>query len=356
MQLNRTGMLDTSQWSTRYVVEIDDYIKASERILSLDTAIGDWFSGTDTADFIVDAKYFPVDFSSYDGATAEVDNLVIGESAFPASDFSEGKMLILDFNYTYNGYNQIKSAPLKVSKYYNQDKDFVNYQLGIELFIPYVGFVRLNPVDVLDKYVRVFYVLDISSGKATAVLFKYDSLEAANNEDNGIILSQHSCILGTPLTSGGQITTGRHIARAVSLIGTVVGGIAGGAAGATVATTVTSGTTVSNTWYEKSKTTGRMVQSAKYVQDVGGKTRTTTTEHKSIKPPVDIGIGILEGIGAQSQHYRGNASGGGDLTWYELPQSLILIRTVPTVDVPDDYYTLYGYPCNKSFWYGKTRN
>ena len=156
-------------------------------------------------------------------------------------------------------------------------------------------------------------------------------------------------MVGTSLTTGGQITTSRDIARAVSIIGTVVGGVAGGAVGATVSTTTTSGATMSNTWYEKSKTSGRLVKSAKSEQQLGGRTKTTESIHKSIKPPVDVGIGVFEAVGMQSNHYRGNSNGGGDFTWYDLPQNLILVETIPNADVPDDYFNLYGYPCNKSF-------
>lgn len=349
MDIVNSGVLDISQWATRYVFDLNTYVNVSERILDTDTAIGDWFSGSQTSDFIVDAKYFPIDFKSYAGATTDVGTFFLGKSGYPASDLDTDKVLALDYDYVSLGYNHIRSNPLFISKHFTTDKEFLNYQIGLELFVPYVGFIRLNPVDVINKYITATYIVDVSSGKATVVIHRYDNYENANSGLHGIMISNHSCVIGTSLTTGGQITTSRDISRAVSIIGTVVGGIAGGVTGATVATTVTSGMTTTNTWQERNKATGRLVTAAKSTMEEGGRTTETTTTHKSKKPPTDIGVGIFEGIGRHENHYRGNSNGGGDFTWYDLPQNLILVKTIPNVSVPNDYFTLYGYPCNKSF-------
>lgn len=86
-------------------------------------------------------------------------------------------------------------------------------------FLPYVGIVKLNGADVLRRQISLSYILDITTGDATAFLY----------DDTGIIIGTYQCRLGWKVAltaSNAQQLIAQKISGGMQLVmGTVMAGL-----------------------------------------------------------------------------------------------------------------------------------
>lgn len=98
----------------------------------------------------------------------------------------------------------------KIERYFNNFADYNGYT-KIDIYLPFFGYVSVNPNDVLDKYIQIRLGFDLLSGQGTyyicvsddSVNSDYATNPIANDIDfNSRILSTHTCMLCSEIPLG----------------------------------------------------------------------------------------------------------------------------------------------------------
>ena len=160
-----------------------------------------------------------------------------------------------------------------IQPHFNNFADYNGYT-KIEVWLPYLGFVSVEPNDVIGKYLEFALSVDIGTGQGTYYIGVSDSHitpDETNPEyagsifENTRILSTHSFQLGYQIPLGASNATEIYrniIGGAVKAASVAVGAYAVGAVGGSVATTKTSSVkTVRN------PQTGRQITQSKQVRE-----------------------------------------------------------------------------------------
>ena len=129
----------------------------------------------------------------------------------------------------YNSSSQFKNYIVGDFKYTNDNITSDIYeQTTIEIYVPYLGWVRLNTQDVMNKRIVITYDVNYYSGESNVSIIDYN---------NNKLLYYSQCQLGTPLslTSSNQYdvdsnNTLRFLNMALSLATTAVGASSGNTA------------------------------------------------------------------------------------------------------------------------------
>lgn len=200
-------------------------------------------------------------------------------------------------------------------KQYFNFLDYAPYTT-IDLYLPYIGFVKVEPQLVLGKITYVDYVADLASGKCTAFISIADGVDS---ETKDIIMSCDGTIGHEIQIGGGQ---GAEIARNMLKLGigatagtiaTVAGAIATGGASAPV-TAVAAAGAVS-----------------------GGVSLLANT--------------AVNAITAGQVHVNKGSATQPTISAYA-PQQPYAIITRPTIAEPTSYARDYGKPCGKTLTLG----
>lgn len=97
-----------------------------------------------------------------------------------------------------------------IPEFYGDFRDYDSRYTKYQLFLPYVGFVDLDPSVWTGKYLSIHYMIDYSSGGCTVYLLRKDT-----DEDDAVVVSQHDGIIAAELPVNalnmGEIT--RSIAK-----------------------------------------------------------------------------------------------------------------------------------------------
>lgn len=106
---------------------------------------------------------------------------------------------------------------------YSDAKKYLNYEPynNYEFFIPYYGWVKMNPIDILDKRIILYYVADIYTGNATAYLY--------NTTDSKLLWSS-PCQLGVSIpinTDNKEEINARKQANTSNLLLGIIGSAVG---------------------------------------------------------------------------------------------------------------------------------
>lgn len=125
------------------------------------------------------------------------------------------------------GYHVIGDFTL--TSQYSDNEGFLNYEpySQIEMFIPYHGWVKLNPIDVLDYRIIVYFVADATTGDGEIFVYNYDKqvIIYSANAQIGIKLSLTSTN-AEELTRQKQANVNNLVLGLVNSTISIVGGVA----------------------------------------------------------------------------------------------------------------------------------
>ena len=113
----------------------------------------------------------------------------------------------------------IITEDFKITSPYSSNFKFLNYEPYnvYEFFVPYYGWVKMNPIDILDKRLILYYIADVYTGMATAFIY--------NVTDEKLVWSA-PCQLGVVIpinTTNNEEITARKQANTNNLILGLVG-------------------------------------------------------------------------------------------------------------------------------------
>ena len=173
---------------------------------------------TSNVDALISVLRFPFDlYQIIPSQTAETTAWISGSSItdlnfYPLGSSSVVYDIIADFTCNING--SMTNSYLDYSPY-----------VKINLYLPYYGFVELNPEEVIGQRIRVGYVIDTLTGMCTALIDKIDS----NNKRINLISENFT--IGFKVAVGGtdytrtQANLYRSIIKAsqtaINMVGTV---------------------------------------------------------------------------------------------------------------------------------------
>lgn len=184
---------------------------------------------------------------------------------------------------------QVSCGSINIKEFFGSCLDYAPYT-KISLFLPYIGIVRLNTDDVMNKTITVVYNVDILSGACLAQV-----------KSGNAVLYQYAgnCAINIPLSA---ISYANTIGSAVSIAATTVGAVAAIATGG--------------------------LSTAANVGIAGAAVASTASSVMSAKP--------------QIQH-SGSIGGAAGMLGGQIPY---IIREQPKQSLAKDYNTFVGYPCN----------
>lgn len=331
--------------------------------------------------------YFNSKFSLTFGDVADLANYIISPPVLPSlfqspndwltsltyfpfdvsygSGFSRSKLMI-GIDKTDIGCTEINEAltwynlgEFYIDRNFNNFADYTGYT-KIQVWLPFLGFVDVNPNDVLGKYLEFALSVDVNTGQSVYYIGVSDTsitpLEtlpkfAGSLFENTRILSTHSCQLGVqiPIGATNSANTYRNIVMgAVKAIGVATGAYAAGAMGAGVTTSKT--TTVTNTkgsFTRSSPKTGRMLKQP----GTWDKQNVLTSDRVVDKTPYLKGKAVSEIFNSSSQALA-SMSVGATTDNVNNPALLfngsnsikVVIYTPKMQPTDDDYNHIYGKP------------
>ena len=207
----------------------------------------------------------------------------------------------------------VNCGSVPINRYWGSYLDYDPYT-KISCYLPYIGEIDINPDQVMQKSLGIYYYVNVVTGDIVAVLTADGSVfsTAAGN-----------CIRQLPIA---QQDYSAIINTAVSAVGAVAVGIATAGAGATgVAATAS-----------RAGVTSAAVKSA--------------TAHAA-SANVASGASLLGNVTTAKKHYQHAGTigtGSGQLA----PQKPFLTIERPNLDLADAYKSFVGYPCNKTLELG----
>ena len=129
-------------------------------------------------------------------------------------------------------FQRFSFGTITIPKYYD---GFSDYDTIIELFLPYIGTVNLNPKEVIGKSITLSYRVDLMTGSCVAYIMRDEG------EGNFTLLNSYSGEIGTdlPITSVNYTQEYKTIAKGIGLIAAAAvsagSGMAAGAKAASLA-------------------------------------------------------------------------------------------------------------------------
>lgn len=203
--------VDTTHWGIEDILfclgKDDSVASFVESVVAYPFDVVTLADHTDFTTFIVGSK-------KYDKTTSEwKDWNASGTTPVDAYELQDGALqylVIADFTPTsiYSG-----------SKSYLDYEPYSNY----ELYIPFVGWIKVNAIDILNKRILVYYGVDISTGFATAYVYNY-------SEDR--VIYSTSCQIGIKIpintTNAMELEKQKQSNTLNMVMGLVSGGISAG--------------------------------------------------------------------------------------------------------------------------------
>lgn len=152
---------------------------------------------------------------------------------------------------------------------YNDFRDYEPYTT-IQIYLPYYGFIDVNPADVNDKYIQFILNVDFSTGQAMYIVGVNANSVARRNspyisglddDSNTIIIGKYIFNIGTsiPLSQTGMAEMLRNVSMAA------ISGVLSAAGHAAVASAGLATTTATSRTVNKTVTTARNVRTGRQI-------------------------------------------------------------------------------------------
>lgn len=203
----------------------------------------------------------------------------------------------------YHQYTEIDCGKLAVTKYFGSCFDDNPYT-ELLIWLPYIGYRKLDPDEVVGKTLHVVYHCDCLTGDCVCFI---ETIQGGGyNVPFGRVIAQYSGNCGVRVPFGAT-SFDAAVAASVQLLGGAVGAIAGGAAGAIAGIS------------------GASIGASQIGNSISGSTVSAVNGSK---------------IMTERSGTAGASSG------YLSIQYPYLLRTVPNQSLPDNYMDLEGYPAN----------
>lgn len=241
------------------------------------------------------------------------------KSHSPIGTLSDTDVIINVVNTGKKGFalNPVPSPPLNLGRiqiptYYNNFLDYSPYT-KIELYLPYVDFVTLDPTLVMGKTISIDYVVDYFSGKCTAFVSVEETVGGVTTSN---IIMERDGNIGVEVAIGGG--RGADIARNMLKlgIGAGIGAVSLGAGAVSMGAGKHAGTVMSKA--------GAVSMSAGYLANT-----------------------TVNAIQAGQVHISKGGSAQPAINFYA-PQNCYLIITRPHTVEPTNYAREFGKPSGKT--------
>lgn len=198
------------------IMELSDFLWNAE-----ETVIDDMINtlklfGANPINAIMSLRLYPFDVASL-LESYQPENIVLGRINTGASGLKigNGSSTVIDLGTLY-----IKSQ-------FNDFRDYAPYS-SYNLYIPFIGTVNLNPNDYLNKIITLKMIVDVTTGKATAIIYAagipMQYLDGMIGVDIPITSSNASETLSSVINAVGytasaaaSIATGNYVAAAGSI-------------------------------------------------------------------------------------------------------------------------------------------
>lgn len=342
----------TNPFSTKVVLSLDkgmktllEYIKDPAGATGIFTDYSKWLSSIILYPF--DVNYW----KTLNGITRDDYGLSIGGKKI--GETNADKIIVCeDFSVISTMYNL---GEYFVSPHFNNFADYNGYT-KIQVYLPFFGFVDVNPNDVVGKYLQIRLQVDMNTGMGQyyigvseqSVTNPLPPYQRTVDDSNTRIISTHDFQLGIHIPLGQtnafelvrNITLGA-VKGAITLTGLAVGGGIG--AGISTATTTVAPKITTRT--VKSPTSGRQVIASRWKTEGGEKTKTYdhTNAYKgqAINEVFNLSAQALNNLNYSVQIDRPNNS----LANCFGSQSVkIVIYRPKMLPVDENYNHLYGQP------------
>lgn len=198
------------------VDQLNDFLWNSDETVIDDLLNSLKLFGQSPIDAIISLRLYPFNFMQLLPSTAVTEEIVLGRVATGVSAWK----LPSDCTTTLN------LGSIYLPRKYNNFLDYAPYS-SYSLYIPFCGVVNLNPNIFLDHYVSVRMVVDVTTGKCTAIVY------VGSDNDYGVPIQYVDGMIGVeiPVTAENMGKLGAAVLEAVgnTAAATVSTGVAGGA-------------------------------------------------------------------------------------------------------------------------------
>lgn len=194
--------------TTSYVLDVTDVKNLLNFLMTSDYTKNASELFNDKLSPLVGMNIFPFDIALHDAAHISPllkINLAGVETPVEASTITAG------YNVVVNG------GSITTTGYYGDFNDYVNTSYFI--YIPYVGTVSIDSSDVVNRTLELKYVIDLTTGSGTAILYS-----------NGVLIKSFACNVATQIpityTNANEVAISENL-KALSVISGVVSTVAG---------------------------------------------------------------------------------------------------------------------------------
>ena len=304
-----------------------------------------WFSNPQ--DWLTSLRFYPfnVGLTSPTGRDGKLE-IGVGLSGGIETDINATEMS--------NPYWLIHMGELYYSPKFNGVDSFANYNgyTKVQVWLPYVGFIDLNPNDIIGKYVQFRMKVDYYTGQGvyyvgvsnnscpplTAQSIPAGVLADEGSDKNIRILYTVSFQLGYDI----PISASNALDMVRNLIGGAVKGVVGGVAGALTTTKTVTETSSESGYSERvrNESTGRMRTQQSHVL-TENKKRVTKSHRNQIPETAETAVDLLNNLHIGLTGDRVN----NPVMLNNGSQSIKVVTYTPKINgISSDYGNLYGYP------------
>lgn len=248
-------------------------------------------------DSVVSIRCFPFNITQSGVVSPPNENVIVGRIQLSEISAPKVRQNIAPIDYTID----------IVPKYYNSFLDYEPYT-SVQLYLPYIGYVNLEPRKVMGNKLKVSYVVDLFTGNATAYVQVRETLTETYNV---IMICEGKISIDIPITARNAAETVRNMLMTGLGIGA---GQLTAKVGAVASAAMSQGATA----------------------PLGAVSVITNEISSSVSM-----------ISAMREHITKGAQGDGYNAWYA-PQSPHLIITRTRAKYPDNYAHYYGKPSGKT--------
>lgn len=233
-----------------------------------------------------------------------------------------------------------------------EKKSFLDVEpyCSYQLYLPFLGTIELNSLDILDKHIYIISNFDFQTGNLLYSIFSSPNLLKFPNSpflDDADILTasdvyfigQYECQCGylLPLGSNNAVENIRNvITGTINLAGQIIAGYA-------QAKTPTETTTTSTTTHRTTNPKTNRLKTSSKTQNI---TKTSTTKNYNPAPTVIASTAsILSNIQARAQFdkpYNALLKSSGSL------EPVLITKRANILEMPKEFYHFYGRPLGKT--------